>query len=292
MGKRKTFIITSALALLPALFILFAYFILPEYLNRTETLIEGEHREVAEILKQEGQVYWRTQKDQKLLPLPKTKEYFHHHDRVQTAKDATLTLQFNSGYIIKILPESHILLELWEPNNTNSPIYINFISGNYSVIEQGQSQQLFVLKNQNLHTPESKPTQDVMAININNENIQNKISIIEKIEETSPIPTDDPSETKEKMNSLSNELIRATLSKQSPSFQRCQLNALRSQKQSSGKILIGFTILPKGKTKDIKVLNSTLDRNFNNCIVSVFSRTRFQSFSGPSIVLSYPVVFE
>ena len=149
-----------------------------------------------------------------------------------------------------------------------------------------------LLKNQKLHAPESEPTQDIMAININNENIKNEISIIEKIEETTPIPTNNPNELKERMSSLSNEFIRATLSKQSPAFQRCQLNALRSQEQSTGKILIGFTILPKGKTKDIKVLSSTLDRNFSNCVVSVFSRIRFQSFSGAPIVLSYPVVFE
>ena len=87
--------------------------------------------------------------------------------------------------------------------------------------------------------------------------------------------------------------IEKVLASRDELFRRCRLTSLRDQQTDTGNLIYTFMIESSGKVTDVKLLQSDIaNQKLQSCIASVIERTRFRSFSGPSIHLSYPIRFE
>lgn len=94
---------------------------------------------------------------------------------------------------------------------------------------------------------------------------------------------------------LSNELIHATLARQSGYFAKCYLNyILRTKdKNKKGTVLLNVRIENSGRVSDSQVAQSDFqDDLINRCVAEVVQRTAFRTFEGPVLQLEYPITLE
>lgn len=99
--------------------------------------------------------------------------------------------------------------------------------------------------------------------------------------------------TREEKDTLPESYIVDVIKKQKAFFNRCYAQHLRLNPDAQGRIDFSFTINPKGKVIDVRILRSTLnDPRLQQCSMSVIERSEFRVFNGDPIVVNYPIFFE
>jgi len=95
------------------------------------------------------------------------------------------------------------------------------------------------------------------------------------------------------MGSLDRGQIQRTISKNLRSIQACYEKALKSNPSLYGKIVVSFTIGPKGTVTSAKIVSATIaDYQMQADVLSVFRRMKFpKPPGGGSITVSYPFIF-
>lgn len=223
----------------------------------------------------------------------------YHLDLLVTGPNSSVLVKFPSGYELQVGENSQFLFETWG-GDASSPTYIHLISGSYDMRRAGQRGQVLIQHDRKLIYPEGQVSSTPYALIIAStkfELAEGQGTDIEMdpgspSEEIQPAPVEQEN-TGELPQTLSNEEIDQVLAGHRLQFERCQTNALRENRSASGKILVGITISNNGKMQEVRAINSELDNpSFQNCILSVFERTSFRAFKGPSITRSYPLIFD
>ncbi|HUU03502.1 MAG TPA: TonB family protein [Myxococcota bacterium] len=95
------------------------------------------------------------------------------------------------------------------------------------------------------------------------------------------------------MGSLDRGVIQRTISKNLRSIQACYEKALRSNPSLCGKIVVSFTIGPKGTVTSARIASATIaDYQMQADVLSVIRRMKFpKPTGGGSINISYPFIF-
>lgn len=95
------------------------------------------------------------------------------------------------------------------------------------------------------------------------------------------------------MGSLDRSQIQGTISKHLRSIQACYEKALKSNPSLYGKIVISFTIGPKGTVTSAKIVSATIaDYQMQADVLAVIRRMKFpKPAGGGSITVSYPFIF-
>lgn len=92
---------------------------------------------------------------------------------------------------------------------------------------------------------------------------------------------------------LSSAYIESQLMQRSALFRRCQLTSLRDNKLANGNMLFSFVIKNNGRVDKVKLLQNAINnKDLESCVTSVIERTKFKSFNGKAISLSYPLNFQ
>lgn len=218
----------------------------------------------------------------------------YNYDRIQVPEKASLTLNFPSGYSIKFLENSEFVLELWDYQKPKLPTYIYLNRGRHEMLKRGPLESLYILKDNQQFTPDQTiPTYiaslEVLPTSASPPRLPAKQKSLPK----SPHPPLNLQKLKKDLNNLSNKYINKVVGQQRLLFEDCLANALRDNKKPSGDILVGFSILPSGKTENIKAISDQLNNpTLKNCVLNVFKRTKFQSFQGKAIAFSFPLKFK
>lgn len=232
-----------------------------------------------------------------------TGQPLHHRDRVVVDRRGVLSLSFDSGYEIEILPQSEFVIELWSETHSSSPIYINMVQGDYRVISNGILGQLYMVMNRQIFVPSRRPKTPPLPLVIS-QTTGSPSSDVKT--ETSPEPEpikgsfvedlateDQIKDVPATLDTLSDKYISEVIAAQREAFSRCQANAVRDNRNAKGNLLFGVTIDPRGVIEDVKVLQSDIDNpELVECARMVFTRARFPSFSGPPIKRSFPLNYE
>lgn len=230
-------------------------------------------------------------------PLPEGKGLeisLYNFDKVQTRLASKTQLSFLDGFLLEFKPKSLLVIEQWDPEENQGPIYINLLAGDYKVLKKGQPGSLFIVQKGQVFDPLRKPKSHPRALALN---IQQPLET--EVSSKPSLPTETDASIAHVLpktpliQTLSNEYIDETIAKNRDQFVKCQQYAIRENKQAKGQLLIGIAIEPLGKMKETRVLASDIDNpELHKCIQAVMNRTQFRPFHGPEIVRSYPLVFE
>jgi hypothetical protein len=222
---------------------------------------------------------------------------------------ASFLIQFANGDGLEFGENTQIVIERWNRNSAESPIFVSVLSGDWKLLGTSGGAVLYILQDGQLSTSAHK---NLVA--------HAPLLITPYMEETSappmpPAPAAAPladslsgavdneppatgleaaaPETIETPVTLANEYMDQVLAAQKARLARCQANALRVHPQIKGRLLLGFRIARDGKTTEARVLNTSVpDPSFENCVLEVLTGLRFRGFSGPEIVRSFEVRFE
>lgn len=94
---------------------------------------------------------------------------------------------------------------------------------------------------------------------------------------------------------MTHKYIIKVLSQQQNFLRRCFENFLRSNSKmdSKGSVVVEFMVLPFGEIRDVEVKDSSFeDKTFQNCIKTVFLRTKVKKFEGEKFLITFPLEFE
>ncbi len=88
------------------------------------------------------------------------------------------------------------------------------------------------------------------------------------------------------------EAIRKAIMSQMEGVRYCFNQSLKKDSNISGKIVLVFTILAKGRVDKPRITSSTLGRpELENCVLEAVKQWRFQMISGGDVDVNYPLVF-
>lgn len=211
-----------------------------------------------------------------------------------------MDIRFPSGTELRLIEKTQAIVEYWNPADTNSPVYINIMIGDFELLELGQRGKVFIVKDRRLFSPSYRPKDKVFTLKLRS----SKLGLAETDEppvEENPSQPDNtssqlspPTTQSGQDSTLTNEYIENVITNKKKNFQHCQANAIRrSMGKVEGMVLVGFTIQPRGKIEDARILQTSINnQQLMDCLLSVFKTCRFQGFTGAPIVRSYPLSFE
>lgn len=226
----------------------------------------------------------------------KTPVAIRNLDTLQIQSRAKVQLTLN-GYKLALAGPALMVFELWNSANPTGPIVLHLISGQMNVLTEGEAGKLYVVRKGELQDPKGASVVRERSLLVTPLSIGEPPSapvlptptLSANKAATNPISADQ----EEDSALLSNEYLDSEIAKQQEQFQRCQNNALREQGEVKGQILVGLTISPDGKVDNARILASTLqDDKLHSCLLQVFQRIKFKTFTGAPIVRSYPLNFE
>ena len=224
-------------------------------------------------------------------------EQVRHLDRVFTDDLSQLELRFKSDHLIHITPGTEITLELWNPQDPKSPVYIHILSGSLKVQEVGSRGQLYILNKGRLISADLLNLHQVYRVPKESDNPSEDLpeSLDNSLDSDPPLHPQpvSTSPTSDSKTTLSNAYIDQQINKQSHLLRKCQTNSLRKQVPAIGEMLVGFQIKPSGRIEDARVIQSDItNEELSQCVLSVFRRVRLKPFNGLPILRTFPILFK
>lgn len=223
---------------------------------------------------------------------PKEVRELHHLDQIKAPPDKPIRLIFTSGWVLDLKENSSAIVELYRPQEVNSPALLSLITGEYSLVTPGPPGQLFIMQDKKIYSPQNIPIQQTREIDINGQlPLQPIASPVGAIGKANKLP--DKITNQDNSETLSNNYIEQVLVGQSNLLRNCQLNSVRDKKPAFGMLTLTFTINPDGKINNIKLLQDKIKNpQLTKCTIEVIERTHFKPFSGPAISLNYPLEYK
>lgn len=224
-------------------------------------------------------------------------------DRLEVDAHARAILQLTSKDEFEVSALSALSLELWNDRDPTSPIYVTLLSGGLELRQAGTKGKSYVVRDGRLYLPGQKASAKPLALTV----LKSAPLDMDLAEPgptpASPAPDFAESETKEEETpstnfgaepeTLANEYIDESISAKQSLLQKCWFNRVKDDPNAKAQMMVQFEISRRGKVKDVRVSESSLDdENLKKCVVQVFERLSFRSFRGPEIALTYPLQFE
>lgn len=227
----------------------------------------------------------------------------HHQDLLTVERRSHLDIRFPSGDELRLEEKTKAIVEYWNPADSNSPVYVTLLIGDFRVLNKGKRGKLFIIQDRQLFSPGHRPNKPPFMLKLRSSELGLARVENEGMTPGMPPPAPDPDEEEGALTqsegstglaeTLTNKYIEEIVGLQKQNFQRCQANAIREMGKVQGQVLIGFTIQPRGKIEEAKILQTSIEnKQLMDCLVSVFKNCRFQEFTGSPIVRSYPLSFE
>ena len=234
-----------------------------------------------------------------------------HNDQIRLPDGSEVVLTFRSGHRVRLSPKSLVTLELYHPDEDDgaalrSPALMTVLEGDYELLDRQSPGQLFVMKDHQLYAIEAKPktvsrppivavatkttTETLSDLTAPTPKVSREVLTPEKHLTAQPTPTEKISASGQE--TLSTTYIEDTLAEHSEDLRLCQLKSLRDHNNTDGQMLLSLTIQPSGRVEDVRFIRNELHNlQLSNCVQSVVERTRFKSYAGEPITITYPVEF-
>lgn len=264
---------------------------------------------IGKVVRTEGSTRVLHLSDIKLVPSPTEKPVeLRDGDQVQTSVDSKAIFVLNSQDEFQLDSGGLVRFQLWNPKDANSPVYITVELGQLTHTKLGIKGRAFLVKDGRLYLPGQKPLDRPMALTVlrnapldmnladastdgatstqdGNSSGAASADIDDSTQNTPGSPADP--------ETISNEYIDDTIAGRQGQLQKCWLSRLKDAPKLKGQIVLQFEITRRGRVKDIRITDATLDDEvLSKCVVSVISRITFRQYKGPEISLSYPITFE
>lgn len=239
-----------------------------------------------------------------LLKGPATLEV-HDGDRLETDRGAKLVLVLNSTDELELKEMTAVSVHAWNAKDPASPVYVQWQLGHVESLKTGVKGKAYIIKEGRLYLPGQKHSNKALALTVL-KSAPLDMQLADAGQEEAPAefdkdsePSDDQSKEAEQKfggpepETLSNEYIDEMIVSRQSQLQKCWLGRLKDNPSLKGQVLLQFEITRRGRVKDLRVADSTLeDETLKKCVVSVIERISFRPYKGQEISLSYPINFE
>lgn len=225
-------------------------------------------------------------------------------DRLETDRGAKLVLVLNSTDEIEVKELSAVSVHAWNAKDPASPVYVQWQLGQLDTLKTGVKGKAYIIKEGRLYLPGQKPSNKALALTVLKSaplDMQLADAGQEEVpadfEKDSDVADDQGKDIEQKFgpepDTLSNEYIDEMIVSRQNQLQKCWLGRLKDNPSLKGQVLLQFEITRRGRVKDLRVADSTLeDETLKKCVVSVIERISFRPYKGREISLSYPINFE
>lgn len=218
-----------------------------------------------------------------------------HRDKIFFRPNGSVTIKFNSNYEVDLSSKnnsSETYFELNDVKDVNSAVYMTLASGTFDVLKPGSKGKLYIIKDQKISTPERFREDSPKILTIASHPVLPKVTTTKSIETSTDLENSKYKSEKSDDNFSVNNIENAIRS-QSELFQKCQTNSMRSATDSSGKLLIEFSVQSSGSITQLKIIESSLkDKKLEECSLSVIRRLSFAKFDGDPLTFSYPIEYK
>lgn len=229
----------------------------------------------------------------------------HDGDRLETNRGSKLVLLLNSQDEMEMGELSALTAHSWNPADPAAPIYLQWMNGELNSIKPGMRSKAFVVRDGRLYFPGQKPGNKALALTVL-KNAPLDLELADQSETTTDFESDKDDGSDEAVektadeksfgaepDTLSNEYIDEMIVSRQSQLQKCWLSRLKENPNLKGQITLQFDISRRGKVRDLRVTDSTIEDDvLKRCVVSVVERIPFRSYKGQEISLSYPINFE
>lgn len=232
-------------------------------------------------------------------PLP-----VHSGDRIEVDAKSRAVIVLNSQDELQLVPFTAAALQLWNERDPNSAVYLTLLNGEAELKKPGVKGKAYIVREGRLYLPGQAATNKPMSLTV----LKNAPLDMQLGEETDAPPVDSSGEASgpttgleeepkaefgAEPETLSNEYIDETISSRQGLLQKCWLARVRENPNAKVKMTVQFEISRRGKVREVRVADSTVDDDtLKNCVSQVFERLAFRTFKGSEIALSYPIQFE
>ncbi len=237
--------------------------------------------------------------------------------QIQTLANSRAVIELLSGDRLEIAAQSLVAVDLWNASIQSSPVVVQVLTGQIRPISLGQKGLAYVVEKGQLKLPESSglnrfrsiqsqkrspasPMKKALASrDPSSKHSQRLYEPEPRPERMADIPVPEQGRFQEELlsqssgNPLSLRFIDTIVRGNQIHFERCQINALRTGTPTKGNLLLGLTFSPKGRIKNVQLIESTLaNESLQQCALSVLERTQFQPYDGEEIQHTLPLMFE
>jgi hypothetical protein len=199
----------------------------------------------------------------------------YYLDSLETGPDGDATLEFDSGFRIRVL--DNVLLTLDQDGEKTVVILKH---GDVQVEKFGSENSVLISKGGQHYSANE------YEVTVRRETSQNTFP------ELAPeaIPGQNPAAAGE---NLSSDYIQDTMKRQIPAFDKCYKQLLQRTPGVVGEVVMSFTIEKTGKVISAEANTSNIaDADFKRCLSEAIRRVEFKSFRGDPIVSTFPMTFE
>lgn len=233
----------------------------------------------------------------KILPSPMD---IFDGDRLETHKNSTLLMMLNSQDELELPELSSVSLQIWNPRDDSSPLYLQNLMGSLNAKKTGIRGKAYVVKDGKLFLPGQKASEKPMALTVTKSQIP-ELQLADAGEEAPAMEESadgaKPNEPELPMGdeplTLSNEYIDEMIVSRQGQLQKCWLSRLKDNPNLRGSMTLQFEISRRGKVREMRVSTATFDDDtLKRCVMTVVERISFRPYKGQEISLSYPVTFE
>ena len=216
-------------------------------------------------------------------------------DTVQTGPEGSLNFRLSSQGEFALLPDSRLTLELWDPADPNSPVYLKVSRGNVTTVKVGTPGRTYLIHQGQLYSPGQKHPKTILGLSLSRPpGPPLQLAPIEAVEEP-----ETPNAPAFKVNdagqpdTLANEVIDRMMTEQSDHLQRCWITRLKQNPRARARLNLQFEISRRGRVRDFKVIEGAGNSpELDLCVSRVIESIRFPAFKGADITLNYPLTFE
>lgn len=238
-----------------------------------------------------------------LLKGPATLE-LHDGDRLETDRDSKIILVLNSTDELEVKELSAVSVHAWNAKDPASPVYVQWQLGQLESLKTGVKGKAYIIKEGRLYLPGQKPSNKALALTVLKSaplDMQLADAGQEEVPSEFEKDTESSGDTAKDIeqrfgpepDTLSNEYIDEMIVSRQNQLQKCWLGRLKDNPSLKGQILLQFEITRRGRVKDLRIADSTLeDEMLKKCVTSVIERISFRPYKGQEISLSYPINFE
>jgi hypothetical protein len=216
-------------------------------------------------------------------------------DIIETRTSAFARAQLKVGGQVRVAQGTRVRVELWDPSRNDSPLLLVLEEGQIDLKDTTRG-RLLVVNNGQLqpglnayYTAESFKMTPALG---QTQTFSDTPSPSEDQTGGRPAPRARPAAELTDPSTLSNDVIRSRLSDFAADFERCRANRVRVSGPQAGQVLLGYAILPDGKTAEVKVIQTEMrDTALLDCLRRVLTSVRFPSFRGQKIYSSHLLRF-
>lgn len=188
-------------------------------------------------------------------------------DTLRTTEEADILIEFNNGGQLRLSESTEVLIDRLE----NGQAIAIIREGEVAIEKFGEAPGFWLRQDGQLYSATD-------------------FALLDKSKNSKLTDMLPASQTQEQISQVE---IENTLNAKKNDFFRCYGQLIQRLPQSTGQVLLSFTIERQGRPNKVEISKTDInDTVFKSCLIEIVSRTRFRAFSGPPVTTVFPIRFE